>query len=308
MRSSITFEASKVDQDMVRAEVTARLGRAATLAHEGRRLGLEGQLMGYFGVAAVCGHLIGLDANQIHSAFGLALMHTAGQPAGGVYGDPPAKSIYGAFPNQGGLIAVLLAEQDIGGQCAAFEGEAGLFGRFWGGKFAEDALTAALGQSYQLLDVQFKRWPTSGIVAPFIGAALELRGALSSTIDTVRITAGPWAREWLEPAEERKRPTTISSAANSVFYGVAKALANGSVGLSDFTLAGLREASPLALAERMTHSIDQGQADSGAIEVRCADGRILTRNIERRAENTLANVWLVRKFRDCATFAALALE
>jgi len=89
---------------------------------------------------------------------------------------------------------------------------------------------------------------------------------------------------------------------------VAKSLAKGSVGLSDFTLAGLREASPLALAERMTHSIDQGQADSGAIEVRCADGRILTRNIERRAENTLANVWLVRKFRDCATFAALALE
>jgi 2-methylcitrate dehydratase PrpD len=288
-------------------EITSRLALSAAAAQTSRGMGLDGQVMGYFGVAAACGRLMELETERMHSALGLALMQTAGSRQVGLEGDPPAKAIYGAFPNQGGLVAALLAEQGTGAQVAAFEGQAGVFGLFYRGQFAEAILGDGLGDAFRLVGVQLKRWPTSGIAMPFVQAALDLRNELPGPIEAIHATAGPWARDWLEPVEERRRPGTISSAANSIYYGVCKALTNGDLTLPDFTAEGLRQPEPLALAARMTHSIDEACTSSGSLEIRSRGGDRRVAHIERDGVRALDWPLLADKFRDCARFAAQPL-
>src|SRR5258706_10888127 len=93
----------------VACEVSARM--TAAIARTGRRPSekfLAGQLLSYFGAAAGAGRVLGLDAVQMRSALGLALMQMSGSRQVVLSGDPPAKAIYGAFPNQAGVLAALL--------------------------------------------------------------------------------------------------------------------------------------------------------------------------------------------------------
>ena len=107
---------------------------------------MAGQLFGYFGAAAAAGSLLQLNADRIHSAFGIALMQASGTMQVVHGGDPPAKAIYGAFPNHGGLLAALLSKAGLDGKCDALEGVAGLYEMFYGGEYREEALFENLGR------------------------------------------------------------------------------------------------------------------------------------------------------------------
>ena len=98
----------------VAAEVTARV--ISAVSRTGRRPSetfLSGQLLTYFGAAAGAGRAFGLDAKDMENAFGLAMMQMAGSRQITMGGDPPAKAIYGAFPNQAGVQAALLARAGL---------------------------------------------------------------------------------------------------------------------------------------------------------------------------------------------------
>src|SRR5262249_26460613 len=75
---------------------------------------LEGQLLGYFPTAIASGRIMQLDPARMHSAIGLALMQASGTMQVVYDGDPPAKSIYAAFSNHGGLLSALLARKGLG--------------------------------------------------------------------------------------------------------------------------------------------------------------------------------------------------
>ena len=82
-------------------EVTARTTAAvARLRRSTSGKVLAGQLFGYFGAAAGAGRALGLEPAAMRDALGLALMQAAGSMQVVLDGDPPAKAIYGAFPNQ----------------------------------------------------------------------------------------------------------------------------------------------------------------------------------------------------------------
>ncbi|MBI3329989.1 MAG: MmgE/PrpD family protein, partial [Nitrospinae bacterium] len=154
------------------AEVTARL--AAALSHVGinpNRKFLEGQVLGYFGAAVGAGKVMGLSAEHMHSALGVALMQAGGTMQVVLEGDPPAKAIYGGFANLGGMLAALLSQQGLGAHIQAIEGDAGLYGLFYDGRYAQEVIESGLGRVYLLQRARFKPWPTSGVVHPFIEAA-----------------------------------------------------------------------------------------------------------------------------------------
>jgi 2-methylcitrate dehydratase PrpD len=297
----------------VAAEVTARV--TAAIARTGRRPSekfLAGQLLGYFGAAAGAGRVFGLTADEMHSALGLALMQASGSMQIAIGGDPPAKGIYGAFPNHGGVLAAVLAKVGLGAVCDVFEGRAGLYEMLYGGDCVVSALRDDLGTKFLLMGAQIKPWPTSTEVHPFIEAALEIAaGPIDpSRIGEVRITGPSQVRTWVEPVEIRRRPPNSPAAANSVQFAVAKALCHGEVTLADFTADGIADASALALAQRISHSFDD-QVRGGRLEVLMVDGQRVQAYVEvplGHPSRPVPSERIVAKFRDCCRYAARPLS
>jgi 2-methylcitrate dehydratase PrpD len=294
---------------IVAGEVTARLTRAAVRG--GGKLSnrvLGGQYFGYFGAAAGAARVLRLDASQMHSAFGLALMQTAGSRQVVIGGDPPAKAIYGAFPNQAGVLAALLAQAGLDARIDALEGEAGIFGLATDGRFDADSITTDLGRDYVVAGVQFKPWATSAHVVPFIEAALDLRSNLDARgpdIESIELAGDPHIRDWFEPLAERRRPSNGASAANSTMFAVAHAFVHGAVPLSAFSAEGLRDENVLQLADRITYQLVGGFA-GGGVTVRFRDGRVAEAHVEKPLggpSRPMSRERIEAKFRDCCTHA-----
>jgi len=294
---------------VVAAEVTARVTLAA--AKGGGQVSpriLAGQYFGYFGAAAGAGHILGLGAAAMHSAFGLALMQVSGSRQVVIGGDPPAKAVYGAFPNHGGVLSALLARTGLHAEIDALDGEAGFFGLATGGRFDAAALVDGLGERFLFLGTQFKPWPTSGHVAPFIEASIELATRYDlevADLEAVELVGNPRFRDWFEPADERRRPSNAAAAANSTMFAAAKALAHRDVVLADFTSAGLRDDVVLTLTDRITYRLDD-RVQGGLVIVRTADGRRLEAAVEKPLgdpSRPMSRDRLEAKFRDCCSYA-----
>ena len=295
------------------AEVTSRLAVAVSQSSVNDAVppkALDGQLLGYFGAALSAGRVMRLSAPEMHSVLGLALMQAAGTMQMVLDGDPPAKAIYAAFPNLAGVLSALLSRQGLRAECAALEGEAGLFATYYGGRYSRQVLESRLGEKFHMLDVRFKPWPTSGVAHVFIEAALQVMAnhdVKSTAIDRVEVRGGGWIRPWCEPAPERQKPANAAAAANSVFFAVAKALANRDVALADFTPEGLLQPETLRLAERMGYVIDEELGSSGVVEITTVTGQRHVGRVDTplgHPARPLTHAQMVAKFRDCARYAA----
>jgi 2-methylcitrate dehydratase PrpD len=267
---------------------------------------LEGQLLGYFGAVAGAGRVMNFTPGQMHDAIGLALMQAAGsrQPS---FEGSAAKAIYGGYANQGAVMSVLLAEQNIDAKCAALEGPAGIFGLFFGGRFDEATLSGGLGEDFHAFDIRFKAWPTSDRLRPFIEAAIELRREhrlQTSDISAIHLQVSPRSRAWLEPRHERTSPKSAATAANSMYFGVAKGLANGKLTLADLTPDGIAQPEVKALAAITDYTLDDDlTTDEGVVGVRFHNGSELTARSDGRSPGMSFDA-LATKFFDCARFAA----
>jgi 2-methylcitrate dehydratase PrpD len=286
----------------VAAEFTARLAGALSAAGvDANEKFLEGQLLSYFGAAAGAGRILRFTPERMHDVLGFALMQAAGTRQVSFEGGE-AKAIYGAYTNQGAVMSVLLAEQGIGARCAVLDGRAGIYALFYGGKYDAAFLHDGLGEKFHAADTVFKPWATSGVLHPFIEACLALRNQHrvdAADIAGIHLKVSAYSRAWIEPAEERRRPHNAATAANSIFFGVAKTLANGNVALADFTPEGLAQPEPLALAAAMRYSEDADQE----IEITLRNGRVLKAPVGGKTR-PLSYEQLAAKFRDCAQHAA----
>ena len=276
---------------------------------------LEGQVLSYLGATLSAGRVLCLNADQMDSALGLMLMQVSGTRQVVLYGDPPSKGIYAAFPNQGGVLSALMAKEGLEGRCAAIEGQAGLFNMFYQGVYAPEALRDGLGEQFHILDTAFKPWATSGMCHPFIDAALKLREARHidpASIQGIHLTGHPQTKNWFEPVEERREPNSAASAANSIVFGTAKALINGEVTLADFTPEGMAQPDVLLLAQRMEHSYDDSlEQRNGIMEVFTTSGAHLTQRVDvplGQPDNPLSDEQLAAKFRDCASHSLLPVS
>ncbi len=276
---------------------------------------LEGQVLSYVGATLSAGRVLHLDPEQMDSALGLMLMQVSGTRQVVLYGDPPSKGIYAAFPNQGGVLSALMAKEGLEGRCLAIEGQAGLFNMFYNGVYAPEALRDGLGERFHILETVFKPWATSGMCHPFIDAALKFREAHNIDPDQVQrihLTGHPQTKNWFEPVEERRAPTTAASAANSIAFSTAKALINGEVTLADFTPEGMAQPDVLRLAQLINHSYDASlDQRNGIMEMFTSDGSHLIQRVDvplGQPDNPLSDEQLAAKFRDCASHSLMPLS
>ncbi len=298
---------------VVGAEITARLAAAVADQEVKHPSTLGGQLLTYFGCTAGAARILNMTEEQVYDAIGIALMQAAGTTQIVVEGDKSGKAAYGAFPNFAGLHAALLARAGLAAGCDAFEGRAGLFAQFFGGSYEVDALQGGLGTQYRMRNVQFKKWPTSGVLFPFIIAAIRLGRTAASALDrveSIRIVANPSLRPWVEPASVRRVPENSAAAANSGQFVIARALVHGEVTLQSFTKSGLEDRVVRSVSERVHVEFATSMSAAQSIALVMKSGTVHEAAVGQDGDDLdlkMSPQALHDKFRDCASFGARSM-
>lgn len=236
-------------------DLIARLGLAAP-GHSGW---FYTSIHGIYGAAAGAARLLGLNAEGIRHALGLALPQAGGtqQP---MVEKSQAKRLQSAFASRAGVFAAQLAAQGLTAPEQVFEGRFGAFALYE----ASDAgrITDQLGQRWENLGIGAKKYPNCGCAHAPLEAALQLiraHGLGAGNVDAVRVVLTPYAHRLVgAPYAPHLQPEV--SAQFSVQYALATALLHGGFGLDDITAERALAPETVALARRVQVEIDYTQS------------------------------------------------
>ncbi len=145
---------------------------------------------GVFGAAAAAGKLLGLDAQKMAWALGIAATQSAGLQE--MFGTM-CKSLHPGRAAQGGLTAALLAAQGFTSSERAIEAPRG-FARVTSTKFDPEVITAELGQRFELLSNMYKPYACGLVVHAAIDGCIEIsreHGLAPDAIEAVELTVSP---------------------------------------------------------------------------------------------------------------------
>ncbi|OJB32382.1 2-methylcitrate dehydratase [Burkholderia ubonensis] len=253
--------AALLDAITVGTEVCIRLGVAAYNERLGNSVFFErGQhatsICGTVGAAAAAAMLLGLDAEQIAAALGIAASMGAGLLEANRTGGS-VKRIHCGWAAHAGVSAAELAGAGVTAPPTALEGRFGFF-HAWCGDLADvDAVLRDLGDEWETSRIIFKPYPCNHFTHPGIDAALQLKAQGVTADDVVSAelrVATSTLRTIGEPAELKANPPNGYAAAFSGPYTVAAALLGGGglgVWFDDFDDALAQDPARRALAAKV---------------------------------------------------------
>jgi 2-methylcitrate dehydratase PrpD len=239
-------------------------------------------VFGAMGAAAGVGAALGLEAREIVDALGIA-----GSMAGGIieYLAEGAwtKRLHAGWAAQSGLRAALLARSGFVGPRTVFEGTHGLFHGFahtTQGDYA--ALTSDFGKRWVTDTLAFKPYPCGTMAQAYIDCARRLaaQGIKPDDVSDIvcEVAEGTVHRLW-EPLADKQRPPNGYAAKFAVPYLLATGFVHGSVGLGAFSESAIRDPLVLALATKVTYTIDPQnpypRGYTGHIRATMKDGRVI---------------------------------
>jgi 2-methylcitrate dehydratase PrpD len=296
-------------------ELATRLGLAANGTMHRTGFHTTG-VLGHLACAIVAGKLLGLNAEQLAWAQGLAGSTAAAlaeHRADGAWN----KRLHAGWAGVGAITAASLARTGFIGTGKVYEGGDGLFRTHAGAHQADvnyEALTNGLGEVWKALEVAIKPYPICHILLACVDAALALKS--QQTLDTanirsVRVLLHPETFHYVcENPEMRRRPTSDYMAKFSAHYTVAAALVRGRFGYAELEPDVIADARILDLARKIEHAPDP-QSDfpryfSGGVEITLEDGRVVSHHerVNRGAgDRSLTREEIARKFIENAEFA-----
>ena len=197
-------------------------------------------ICGTIGAAASAAVLLGLGADGVTNAIGLAVSMAGGVIEANRTGGT-VKRIHCGWAAHAAISAARLAAHGITGPPTVLEGRFGFFRAFLDGHYDAAAIDAGLGERWEVPGIFFKPYPANHFTHAGIDAALALReqGVSIDQIDTLSLgVAEPTVRTIGEPIEVKRAPSTGYQAQFSGPYTVVAALLGGGglgLGLDDFT-------------------------------------------------------------------------
>lgn len=238
-------------------EVMARVGAAAGAATVIEAGFHPTALFGSFGAATAVGRLLGLDADGLAAAWGLALSMTGGSMQ--FSQDPHAtvvKRLHGGYAALHGTTAAELAAAGIAGPRQAFDGLYGLC-RLYGDTPDLARLSKPKGAAWEIHNISFKPYPCCRLFHSTLDA-LEAAtdGFRLSPDDIAAIRVGGPAI--LVAQHMLRRPTSMMAAQYSLPFTLATALYHGPRAVEGFGEAAMRDARVLAVADRVEAVTDPG--------------------------------------------------
>lgn len=255
-------------------DLIARLGLAAP-GHSGW---FYTSVHGVFGAAAGAARLLGLPAEGIRHAIGLALPQAGGtqQP---MLEKSQTKRLQSAFAARAAVHAALLAERGLQGPVQALDGRFGAFALYEAADAAQ--VLEGLGERWENTGVGFKKYPNCGCAHAPLEAALQLVHAhriAADQVQAVRVVLTPYAHRLVGAPYAPDAPDAQPevSAQFSVQYAIATALLRGRFTLDDIAPAQALAPEALALAQRVVVEIDAtqtGRMGPATVEIATATGR-----------------------------------
>lgn len=265
---------------IVGVETAARLG---TVAKGGfHQVGFHPTgLIGAFSSALTAGRLLGLTASQLAHAQGIALSVASGSLEfleDGAW----TKRIHPGWAAGAGITAATLARRDFVGPGRVYEGRFGLFPSHLGPLVEQcdyARATAALGESWETLQVAVKPYPSCHFTHAFADAAIALHrtGIDPDRISAIRaLVASESVKTVCEPQANKRRPSNDYDAKFSVPFAIAAGLVLGRFGLDEHGDACRTNPRILAVAQKVQYEVDPGAGFprhySGEVIVRINDG------------------------------------
>jgi 2-methylcitrate dehydratase PrpD len=283
-------------------DVSCRIALASTLDRGWHRTAA----IGVFGAAAVAGKLIGLSAEQMLHAFGIAYSQAAGNRQC-ILDGALTKRLQAGQAASAGVFSAVLAHCGFTGARNVFTGHYGFFELYQPNGYDAGVLLHDLGTVFCGEGLSYKPYPCGRPLHAAIDAALTARSALgiagAEDIESVTVEVDPQTHaSEFAGAPGKRRPRQVVEAQFAEPFLVAMALVQGRVGIAD--VAGLGEPTVLALADRIIGVPHEGRAKGSlSITLRRSDGRTVTiesQNPIGSPQQPLSDAQLEAKFGDCA--------
>jgi 2-methylcitrate dehydratase PrpD len=244
-------------------------------------------LVAHFSSAVVAARMLGLPADGIVAAQGIAASTASGVQ---VFLEEGAwtKRMHPGWAAVAGITAALLAQKGFKAPTRPYEGRFGFFDTHIQHPPAPIDLGAelnSLGENWELAETAIKPYPVCHFIHGCADAAIELHAQIDP-IDIAYVEA-LLPRDTMpivaEPTAAKVRPTNEYEAKFSAQFVVATCIIKGVFGLADLMPAALADPVVLDLTRRVACAIDPDTAFpayfSGGVRVTLKDGRSLFRHI-----------------------------
>ena len=196
--------------------------------------------LGPSGLRSAAGKLLGLTEDQAVTALALACTFTAGTNEGPRSGGREMM-FHEPQATRSGIMAALLARENVQGSETSLEGDAGFYNAFTGNNRGElsyvfqgpdqvsfDPVVAELGDRWELMHVVPKIYPTAGYNCPVIELMTGIRASHDLPVAEIeKITVD---MNWLEttyPSPAFPNPTRTSPGVGSTHYFTAYTCVHG---------------------------------------------------------------------------------
>jgi 2-methylcitrate dehydratase PrpD len=256
-----------------------------------------------------------LDEEGLLNAWGIAYSQAAGNgeaiASGGL-----TKRLQAGFAANGGILAALLANKGVSGAKNSLEGKAGLFNLYQRGEYDPKALTEALGERFEVMNLSYKPFPCCRFNHSSIEAALKIANQNSIKPRQIKEVKVGVSRAGFvfncEPLDVKRRPRNVVDAQFSIPYAVASALVAKRAGLAEFTEDSIKDATVLKIASKVYPFVDpEIEREAGReiaparVEVKTKGGGVYSSKVsvpKGHPNNQMTDEEFKTKFRSCASF------
>jgi len=273
---------------------------------------------GIFGAALACGKILGLDADRLRNALGIALSQAGGTRQ--VIADPSlTKRMQPAFAAMAGTLSAFLAKGGITGVKEVLEGKYGFFNLYWNGAYSREDLLDKLGQRFEGENLSFKPYPCCRYTHGSIEATLKIASHYSlQSSDVSEVLVHVPTLKFFDlvsrPFEIRGDPQV--DAQFSIPYTTAAAILRRRVFLDDFEETAIRDPDVKRLSEKVKvlQDLKPESRDSLGpviVEIRTLKGKIYREEVKRfkgSPGHPLTMEECEEKFRECARFSIRRVE
>ena len=284
-------------------EVGTRVGNAATMALFLRGFHPQGT-SGVFVAVATAGRMLGLSAQAMQHAFGIAGSMGAGLMA--AQEGAMVKRLHAGRAAESGVRAALLAQRGFTGISDVLEAGYGGFLSSLSGRPNPERLTAGLGSVWETAQVGFKLYPSVTSIHTALDAldtVMSKHGLVAEDIEHVCV--GCSHMTFVHTAWPYK-PAGVTAAQMNLFYGLAMIALHRDASVRRYNESGLADPAALAFMGRITAFEDAELEAMGAafrhgcrLEVTTKDGRTFRHErLARRGspEDAVGELEIVRKF------------
>ncbi len=268
-----------------------------------------------FATAAIAGKMLRLDSQQMHDALALAFNKAGGSFQSNIDASLAVRVIQG-FVSQGGIVCAQLAQRGITGPKNFLEGIYGYLHLYGKDKSLPQALTAGLGERFEMDKTLFKKYPSCGCTMASTDAILDLvkeKGFNPDDVSHIDIKVPPYSYK-LTGAPFRVGENPKVDAQFNIQYCVANGLLRKSSKLHHFDESSIRESEIMELTKKIHVSPDPtldspekpGSSLAAHMKVTTKDGNVYLKKVDvprGLPGNPLSKEEHMERFQDCVNYA-----